>query len=118
MAGTACAGGGDGAGGDASTSEPASTGRFGGLHAGVCEAARLSEAGDRDRATEAFDDTHFALHDLVSAVEAQDRAAAARLLEAIERTETQGSTESLVELAGRVAESIERTGGAAPGACP
>lgn len=94
------------------------TGRLGQVHAGVCAAVQLSEAGDRKRADDAFDDGHFGLHDLVQAVEQEDRAGAARLLEAIERTKAQGSTESLEILTARVAESIERMGGTAPRTYP
>lgn len=105
-------------GGDAGDEPATATGRFGQLHTGVCDAAQLSAAGDRARADEAFEDVHFGLHALVQAVEREDRPAAARLLEAIERTESEGTASSLEDLTDRVAEGIERTGGTAPETCP
>ena len=105
-------------GGPADEDEPTTaTGRFAQIHTGVCAAAQFSAAGDDARAEEAFDDAHFGLHALVQAVEQEDRAAAARLLEAIEKVESTGSTASLEALTAEVAESIERTGGTAPDTC-
>ena len=105
--------------GGATDDEPTTaTGRFGPLHAGVCAAAQFSEAGDRQRADDAFEDVHFGLHALVEALEQEDRATAARLLEAIEHTETEGTTAALDDLTERVAEGIERTGDTAPATCP
>lgn len=109
--------GGSGAAGDDDRPKPA-TGRFGQIHQGVCAAAQFSAAGDRQRAEDAFDDAHFGIHALVQSVEQEDRAAAARLLEAMERTETQGSTANLESLAETVAEAVELTGGTAPDTCP
>jgi hypothetical protein len=108
-----------GCGGDGDDDEPTSaTGRFGQIHQGVCAAAQFAESGDRKRAEEAFDDVHFGVHALVQAVEQQDRAAAARLLQAMERVERQGTTANLEALVEPVAESIELTGGTAPDTCP
>ena len=105
-----------GAGG-AGDDELEATGRFAQVHHGVCAAAQFSADGDRKRAEDVFDDIHFGLHDLVQAVEPEDRAAAARLLRAIERVESVGSTANLEALAGTVAESVELTGGTAPDTC-
>ena len=113
----ACGGGSGGSRGGDDDLRPA-TGRFGQIHRGVCAAAQFSEAGDRTRAEEAFNDVHFGVHALVQAVEQEDRAAAARLLEAMQRTETEGSTANLEALAETVAESVELTGGTAPDTCP
>lgn len=84
----------------------------------MCAAATFSDAGDRERAADAFDDAHFGLHALVQALEEEDRAAATRLLESMERAETEGSTENLEALAAAVAEGVVATGGTAPDNCP
>ena len=107
----ACGGNGDG-------DPTAATGRYGRIHTDVCAAAQFAADGDDQRAKAAFDDAHFGLHALVQAVEQEDRATAARLLEAIERQESQPSADALDALTERVAESIERTGGTAPDTCP
>jgi hypothetical protein len=113
---TAACGG--GRGGTSEDDRKPATGRFGQIHTGVCAAAQFAAAGDRQRAEDEFNDVHFGVHALVQAVEQEDRAAAARLLEAMKRTEDQGSTANLEALADVVAESVELTGGTAPDACP
>ena len=113
---TAACGG--GTGGDDDDEPVRATGRFARIHEGVCAAAQFSADGDDVRAEDAFDDAHFGLHALVQAAEPEDRAAAGRLLRAIEQVESTGSTASLEALTDEVAESIELTGGTAPDTCP
>ena len=56
--------------------------------AGLCDALRASSAGDVGRAATVFEDeAHGYLHELADRVEAQDRAAAAELLQAKQRAE-------------------------------
>ena len=111
----ACGGG----GGDQAGGEPAkATGRWGQVHTNLCAAAAASAKGDRKAAEQDFDDIHAALHELAAAVERENRAAAARLLEAKQRVETRGSTQDLEDLAVTVAEGIRVTGGTAPKRCP
>jgi len=104
----ACAGDG---GGDA-------TGRFGGLHAEVCRAAAQAEEGDLRAAQRTFDDVHVGLHDLAAAAEQEDRAVAARLLEAKQRVEADLGPEVLRDLVAPVAAAVEATAGTAPDTCP
>ena len=116
---TPACGGSTNGGGDGKGDEPtAATGRFAQVHSGVCAAAQFSAAGDQQRAEDAFNDVHFGVHALVQALEQEDRAAAARLLEDMQRTETSGTTADLEALVDAVADAIERTGGTAPDTCP
>ena len=109
-----CGGDGDGGGDDGATA----TGRFGALHTEVCRAVDQAAAGDTDEARRTFDDAHFGLHALVTAVEASDRRVAAELLEATQEVEAGLSEASLEDLAGPVAAAVEATGGTAPESCP
>lgn len=110
------AGGALGACGDAADGE--ATGRFGGLHTAVCRAAREAEAGDVAAAQRTFDDVHVGLHDLAAAAGQEDRAVAARLLEAKQRVEAEPGAGALAALVAPVAVAVEVTGGAAPDDCP
>ena len=111
----ACGGG----GGTKAAGEPTkATGRWGQVHTNICAAAAASAKGDRKTAKQDFDDIHAALHELAAAVERENRAAAARLLEAKQRVESQGTTQDLEDLSVTVAEGIRITGGTAPKHCP
>jgi hypothetical protein len=108
-----------GGGGDSRRDSPkVATGRYGQVHTGICAAAKASAAGDDAAARDAFIDVHAGLHDLAAAAEPEDRAVAARLLEAKQRVEADGKTSDLEELADDVAAAIEVTGGTAPKRCP
>lgn len=106
---------GDGSGGSASTT---ATGRFGALHTEVCRAADQARRGATASARRTFDDVHVGLHDLAAAAEQEDRAVAARLLEAKQRVEADLSPGTLGELVPTVAAAVEVTGGTAPDNCP
>ena len=105
----ACGGGDDGA---------TRSGRFAGVHAEVCAALASAAGGDLDAAETTFDDVHVGLHDLAAAAGEQDRAVAARLLEAKQRAEAGLDETSLAGLVGPTAEAVRATGGAAPDTCP
>ena len=111
----ACGGGGEG---DQDEDTAPATGRFGQIHQGVCASAQFAAADDAERSKEAFDDAHFGLHALIQAVEDEDRAAAARLLEATELVEREHTADHLEALAEEVAAAVEQTGGTAPDTCP
>jgi uncharacterized protein (DUF4415 family) len=96
----------------------AATGRFGALHTEVCRAADQADAGEVSTAQATFDDVHVGLHDLAAAAEEQDRAVAARLLEAKQRVEVRLDADTLRALAVPVAQAVEATGGTAPDSCP
>lgn len=102
-------GGGDGA--------AEATGRFGGLHTGVCRAAEQAAQGELAGAQRTFDDLHVGLHDLAAAAEQEDRAVAARLLEAKQEVEAELGPEVLRDLVAPVAAAVEVTGGTAPASC-
>jgi hypothetical protein len=112
----ACGGGGGGkpaAGGQASA-----TGRWGQVHTGICKAAAAAADGDRKTAEQDFADVHAALHELAAAVEREDRAAAARLLQAKQRVEADPTADDLTTLSDTVRDGIRLTGGTAPDVCP
>jgi hypothetical protein len=113
----ACTGDGGGAGAGAGAGTKA-TGRYGGIHTEVCRAAAQADDGDLDAARRTFDDVHTGLHELAAAAEEDDRATAARLLEAKQRVEARLSATSLRELVAPVAEAVVATGGTAPDTCP
>lgn len=89
---------------------PAVSGAFGPLHLAVCEAADAAGAGDEVGAAEAFDDVHGPLHELAAATEAEDRAIAARLLEAKQAVEAGAGAEAYRTLVMSVEDAIEATG--------
>lgn len=120
----ACGSGGDG-GGEAElgparrpVTKEAATGPFAFVHEAVCASAAAAAAGEAALAERGFDDAHAGLHDLAAAVEGQDRAVAADLLEAKQRVEAGGDGAARAQLASAVAAAIEATGGTAPEACP
>jgi hypothetical protein len=93
-------------------------------HAGVCTAAALARNGDAEGAKRTFfDESHQPLHDLATAAAERDRGAAARLLEAKEKVEsdlTAGSgplADDLEELAVRTAAAATAAGERAPEPC-
>ncbi len=92
-------------------------GRFTSLHLAVCEAADAAGAGDEVGATEAFDDVHGPLHSLAAAAELEDRAIAARLLEAKQAVEGGSGADAYRTLLGSVEDAIEATGDEV-GKCP
>ena len=106
---------GDGGRGDAPST---ATGRFGALHTEVCAAADQAADGDTEAAQRTFADVHVGLHDLAAAVQEDDRALAARLLEAKQQVESGLSADTLEHLSGPVAAAVEATGGTAPASCP
>lgn len=88
---------------------------FASVHSALCDSLRAAEAGDGVTAEARFVDAHGGLHDLAAALEDEDRALAARLLEAKEKVEGAGAgPEDRRLLTTIVAESIEAVGGAAP----
>lgn len=93
------------------------TGRFAGLHAGVCRAADQAAQGELGAALRTFDDLHIGLHDLAAAAEQEDRAVAARLLEAKQEVEAELGAEVLRDLVAATAAAVEATGGTAPASC-
>ncbi|HUP84428.1 MAG TPA: hypothetical protein VM143_02065 [Acidimicrobiales bacterium] len=97
---------------------PKATGRWGGVHSGVCAAVTASVRNEPTTARRDFEDVHAGLHELAAAVEREDRPAAARLLEAKQRVEAGGTTQDLRQLAVAVAAAIELTGDTAPDTCP
>ncbi len=112
--GPGCAGGGD----------RGPEGGFGRVHEGVCAALRAARAGDHAGAQREFGDAHGGLHELATAVEETDRAAAARLLEAKQRAEAALRAPSpsppvpeLEAVAAAVARAIEADGGEPPRSC-
>lgn len=111
---------GPGCAGDA---DPGAAGRFGRVHEGVCAALQAARAGDQAGAQREFGDAHGGLHDLATAVEDTDRAAAARLLEAKQRAEAALRAPSsppvpeLDAVAAAVARAIKADGGEAPRSC-
>ena len=104
--------------GEGAATGGAATGRFGALHTEVCTAAAQAEDGDLAGARATFDDVHVGLHDLAAAAGEEDRAVAARLLEAKQRAETGLSAATLADLVGPVRAAVEATGGTAPDNCP
>lgn len=93
-------------------------------HAGVCTAMALARDGDREGARRTFfDESHEPLHELAAAAAERDRGAAARLLEAKEKVESDltGGSASLADdlgrLATRTATAITTAGDAAPEPC-
>ncbi len=93
------------------------TGRFGGVSGQVCRALAEYERGEVEEARDSFDDAHVGLHDVAAAAEADDRAVAARLLEAKQRVEADFSADTLDGLVAPLAAAIETTGGTAPDSC-
>lgn len=93
------------------------TGRFAGLHAGVCRATDQAAQGELGAALRTFDDLHIGLHDLAAAAEQEDRAVAARLLEAKQEVEAELGAEVLRDLVAATAAAVEATGGTAPASC-
>lgn len=109
LAAFACGGGDDG---------PIRSGRFAGVHSEVCAARASAADGDLETAQATFDDVHVGLHDLAAAAGEEDRAVAARLLEAKQRVEAGLDETSLAGLVAPTAEAVRATGGAAPDSCP
>lgn len=88
------------------------------VHSALCDSLRAAEAGDSATAEARFTDAHGGLHDLAAAVQDEDRALAARLLEAKEKVEAaDAGPQDRRVLVTIVAESIEAAGGAPPGRC-
>jgi hypothetical protein len=119
IAAGACSRGDDGRDGAApATTVTKATGRYGAVHTELCKAKAEADAGDLASAKRTFDDVHAGIHELATATEEVDRAAAARLLEAKQRVEAGLTATSLAELLPAVAEAVDLTGGRAPDACP
>jgi hypothetical protein len=106
-------------GDDANPARPTATatGRYGGVHTELCKAKGQADGGDLPAAKRTFDDVHAAIHELATATEEVDRAAAARLLEAKQRVEADLTAQSLADLVPPVAEAVTLTGGSAPASC-
>ncbi len=103
--GAACSGG----------DPPQAEGRFTRVHDGVCAALAAARAGNQAGASQDFADAHGGLHDLVVAVEEEDRTTAADLLEAKQRAEAalgepSPPTRELTDLADAVGGAIAATG--------
>ena len=114
----ACGGGGSGSSSSAGGEATKATGRWGQVNTGICEAAAAATDGDRKAAEKDFADIHAALHELAAAVEREDRAAAARLLQAKQRVEADATADDLTALSDTVRDGIRITGGTAPTHCP
>ena len=93
---------------------------------GVCRALGAVKAGDTDQARTIFgDQAHGPLHDLSARVDDEDRAIAARLLEAKQRVESAVSSKAdedelgpaLEKLAAATADAVTEVDGE-PGPCP
>ena len=93
------------------------SGRYASLHTELCTAADQASANDLAGARRTFDDVHVGLHDLAAAAEAEDRATAARLLEAKQRVELRLDATTLGDLVPAVAAAVRVTGGTAPDSC-
>ncbi|MGH9014001.1 MAG: hypothetical protein ACRDZ1_08725 [Acidimicrobiia bacterium] len=100
-------------------------GRWAATVEGLCTAARAAQNGDADEARRVFlDEAHDPLHRLADQTAEQDRAPAARLLEAKERVEAdlEGSQSSLERDLERLAEAtrvaIRAAGDPVPARCP
>lgn len=98
---------------------------FTAVHDGVCAALEAGRAGDQARAGREFADVHAGLHDLAAAVEEEDRAATARLLEHKQRAEAalggerpDSATPELEALVDAIRGAIAATGQAPPPRCP
>lgn len=98
---------------------------FTGVHDGVCAALEAGRAGDQARAGREFAEVHAGLHDLAAAVEEEDRAATARLLEHKQRAEAalggerpDSATQELEALVDAIRRAIAATGQAPPHRCP
>lgn len=104
---------------------PGSGTGFTAVHDGVCAALEAGRAGDQARAGREFADVHGGLHDLAAAVEEEDRAATARLLEHKQRAEAalgrerpDPAIQELEVLVDTVRRAIAATGQAPPHRCP
>jgi hypothetical protein len=94
------------------------SGPYGSIHTAICTATADAAAGDLEGARATFDDVHLGLHDLAAAAETEDRAVAARLLEAKQRVELRLDATTLGALVPTVAAAVRTTGGTAPDRCP
>lgn len=109
---------------DGPTGEGGAGASFVSAHAAVCQAADAARQGDARRARALFLDlAHQSLHELAAAVQERDRAAAARLLEAKGRVETElenpgqtlaGDLDTLAATTGR---AMAAAGATDPGSC-
>lgn len=109
---------------DDDSSRPVATSPAARAYSGVCTAASLARGGDREGARRAFfNESHEPLHELATAAAERDRGAAARLLEAKERVESDltGASRSLADdldsLAATTAAAMTASGETAPASC-